>query len=567
MKHYIALIAALLSVTTTTFAAPEDNIHNEVTITKDFTPVVREAEKITTQPSEATPIFRRSAVTYNYDILTAEVPTIASNLNIPFSRLNDRYYTHHRGYADVAMGTYLAMTANTGYRILDTNKDRLNIGLQYTSLNWDIPVNSYASDIAEEKTRQTFYDLRIGAHYAHTFGNNITAAINGSYRLAHFNYYGAAGNQPTLCETHPFQTANNIFIEAQVDNHKARSYDFEQWSATGGYALYTNNTGAYLPTPSTEHHAYLKGTYSRLLTDEWSVGGEINLDYLHYINILGSSSNLSTLPETYSDNIFMARLLPHIDWNKGRMHFRAGVKIDISTGDGTIFRFAPDIHFNWEFVRNYFLYATIDGGKRLHTWDEMSKYCLYFDPSQRIPSSYTPLDARLGFRLHFIPEVSLSAYAGYEAATGALFQSVGTASQAIAWQSLKANCIKGGVRLDANITRYIDLSADVTYRLWRHNREVISYNRPRWEGNVKVTIHPHKQFNIDLGYNMQLDRDFGQWGKLADIHNLQAAVTYFPIDWISVFIQGNNLLNCKYDYYYGLAAPRIQAMVGVGIKF
>ena len=66
---------------------------------------------------------------------------------------------------------------------------------------------------------------------------------------------------------------------------------------------------------------------------------------------------------------------------------------------------------------------------------------------------------------------------------------------------------------------------------------------------------------------MQLGRNFGSLGSLADIHNLQASVTYRPIDILSLFVQGNNLLNRSYDFYYGVAAPRIQVMGGVAITF
>ena len=570
MKRIIAITTLLFTTCCMVFA--NDSIQREVTITKDFTPIVRDAEKINSLPPIGTPDFERRAVNYCFDAAATQVSTIATNVNIPYSPMYENIAKRHRGYFDLNIGTYLAMSANAGYRFVDTKKDQLNIGLQFTSLNWDIPVNSHATTIPEEKTRQNFYDARAGLHYAHIFDNNITVALNGAYRYLDFNYYGVSGDPIATLPSHPFQKVHNFMAEIKVDNSEAYQYDYEQWHITGGYSLYRNNNGTYLPDASSEHHAYIDGAYSFMLDDYWCVGGDAELDYLLYNGLIPAGSDIDDLIaadndlNTRTEYVFMARINPHADWRANRMHFRGGIKVDISAGDGTIFRFAPDIHFNWEFVENYFVFASIDGGKQLHTWNDISQYCIYFDPSQRIPSSYTPLDSHLGVKLHFIPELSLSLHGGYEIVADALFQSIGHSSRAISWQTIDANCFKTGARIDANISSYVTLTLDAAYRLWKHDGTAITYNRPRWEGNAHVTIHPHNQFDVELGYNMQLDRNFGVYGSLSDIHNLQASVIYSPLHWLSIKAHGNNLLNRRYDYYYGLPAPRIQAMIGVGIK-
>ena len=197
----------------------------------------------------------------------------------------------------------------------------------------------------------------------------------------------------------------------------------------------------------------------------------------------------------------------------------------------------------------------------------MSQYCFYFDPSQPIASEFTALDAQLGFRMRVIPELFITLYGGYQIADRALFQQVDGLSQSLTWRTLAANCIKAGVRFDANITEYVTLSADATYRQWEHAGELISYNRPRWQANASLTVRPIDKLDIKLHYNMQLERDFAAYGKLADIHNLQLFATYRIFDWLSVSAHGNNLLNRRHDYYFGLPAPGIQVMGGVAVKF
>lgn len=562
MKRF-TLSLSILFASLAMCAQENDSLQREVTIVRDFTPIVRDADKINTLPPVSSPVFNQRQVKYSYDAISSEVSTHASSVNIPYPGSDSIVRNSQRGYFNFDMGSYLAIAANAGYRILDTKHDHLNVAAQFTSFNWDIPVNSHTLQTPPADTRQTFYDIRAGLGYAHIFDNNLTFSLRGAYRYIDFNYYGAMGT-PGALGAHPFQHVNNFFAEAQVDNSEAHSYDYEMWRVVGGYKQYANANALYSASPSYEHHAYLRGAYSRLLDNDWRIGGEIDANYLQYSGLLGSINPVATADTRH---IVMARLLPYVEWNKGRMSFRGGVKIDISAGDGAVFRFAPDIHFNWEFVENYFLFANINGGKRLHTWSEMSQHCLYSDPSMRIPSTYSPLDGQLGVRMKVIPELSVTLYGGYEAAFGALFQHVDSAAQALQWRSLDATCLKAGVRFDANITQYVTLTAYAAYRHWQHDGQSISYNRPRWEANARATAHPNEQFDIALEYAMQLGRDFGSMGKLNDIHNLQALVKYRPNDWLSISLHGNNLLNIRYDYYYGMPAPGIQIMGGVGLKF
>lgn len=565
MKHtivtFIIAILPLLSL----WAQENDTLQREVTIVKEFTPVVRDVEKINTLPPVSTPTFEHRSVNYCYDASSAEVSTQASKVDIPYTHLTDSENKRCRGYFDFGMGLYLAMYGNIGYHIFDTPKDQLNIATQFNSLNGDIPINSHASSVVGNSSRQTFYDVQAGLNYTHTFDNNISMSLRGAYRYLNFNYYGVAADNRGDINKHPFNTAQNVFGEIQIDNKNAQYYDYENWYITLGYSMYQNERGAYTTLPSQEHHGYIHGAYSYMLNNYWSVGGDLKLDYLQYSGLAHFSGDnyVSQSPR----HIFVARLLPKVEYRKNKVYFRLGVKADISVNDKTIFLFAPDIRFNWEFVENYFIHAKVDGGKMFHTWHDVSKYCIYFDPSQQIPSTYSPIDAQIGFRFRFMPELSFSAYGGYEIASGALFQSVHSSSQAIAWQSIDASCLKIGGRIDADILQYVTLSLDATYRLWKQGGVPITYDRPRWETNARVIVHPHKKVDVEVGYNMQLDRDFGIYGKLGDIHNLQASINYRPIHWLAIFAKGDNLLNKAYDYYYGLPAPRIQAMLGVGLKF
>ena len=571
MKRYIALLSIVIAHVAAVCAQHSDTLQREVTIVREFTPTIRNAEKINTMPPVSTPAFERQAVNYSYNAISAEIESAAPEVSHPYGKVMQPIEKTQLGYFNFDMGMYLAMAANAGVRIVDTLKDQLAVGVQFTSLDGDVPVGSMMHQGVTTERHQTFYDVRTGLNYAHIFDNNIRMSLTGAYRFIDFNYYGVSDNP--LGE-YPHQQVHNFKVALTVDNQEARKYDYEQWRATAGYEQYGNSNGAYMPMAGCEHHAFLNGSYDYALNKDWRVGGSVEADYLQYNGIIANHVNVNSLLadnipfEPYTQHIFMARLAPRAEWHNHRAHFRIGAKADISVGDKTVFRFAPDIRFDWEFIDNYIFFLHLDGGKQLHTWSDRSKYCLYFDPSKRIPSSYSPIDALGGLRMRIIPEVSVTLYGGYEVADEALFQEVGMSPYAITWRSLDATCIKAGVMIDAHITEYVTLQADAAYREWQHQEMSISYDRPRWEVNATITAHPIKTVDVEVEYNMQLDRDFGpEYGKLNDLHNLQAAVKYRPLEWLSVTLHGNNLLNRRHDYYYGLPATGIQIMGGVGVKF
>ena len=73
MKRYTIIFAILLTLVLPVYA--NDTLQREVTIVRDFTPTIRDAEKINTLPPISTPTFSRSSVSYAFDALATEITT------------------------------------------------------------------------------------------------------------------------------------------------------------------------------------------------------------------------------------------------------------------------------------------------------------------------------------------------------------------------------------------------------------------------------------------------------------------------------------------------------------
>ena len=55
--------------------------------------------------------------------------------------------------------------------------------------------------------------------------------------------------------------------------------------------------------------------------------------------------------------------------------------------------------------------------------------------------------------------------------------------------------------------------------------------------------------------------------KMKPIYDLNLGASYAYLDWLSVFVKLNNILNSKYDYFNGYPVQGINAMVGASFSF
>ena len=92
--------------------------------------------------------------------------------------------------------------------------------------------------------------------------------------------------------------------------------------------------------------------------------------------------------------------------------------------------------------------------------------------------------------------------------------------------------------------------------------------------NVDLKVTPIKPLAIELGWEFRgkrstvLASDNGfSLLKLNDANNLHLGARYRITDVITIWAQGNNLLNRKWDYLYGMGAQKLCIMGGFGLVF
>lgn len=535
-----------------------DSLRREVTIEKDFTPIVRDASKINTLPEVEAPTVTKQSIRYSDWTVPAPLEPRAVLL-APGGFGEKPEENQSRGYVDFGIGNYLNMVGNAGYRILQNDKDKLGVWLQHRSTCGTVDYNqSLTEDYYPDSKKMHRLEERVVADYLHSFGK-LDLGISGGYRYDSFNYYGLRYTGLTGISS-PNQEINRFFLKSHI-------------ASTAGESdlLYKVSLAYYRYG---YHRGYLqgeKGAAENLVNADFTLSAPI--DRRSSISLGGSFDYVGYSRLQSAANYGMISLNPRYDWRNEHVAFAVGIKADVSFNNGTILRFSPDVRFDWTIVPDVQFYTAFTGGKKLNTWRSVSAYTLYFNPSAQVDNTYVPLDASLGIRINALPGFSVGLSGGYEICKKALFllpeDLDGKFTSVSRFWGIDANALKAEFDVSYRYGTKLEASAKVGYHRWKtaDGGETISYNRPQWEGGANIRYMPVRPFTLEAGYEFAAGREYSNLGKLSDIHLVHLKASYAFTSWFSLYGLTDNVLNRKYDILYGMPAQGINFMFGVDLKF
>ncbi len=549
---------ALLFPATLMAQTAGDTLRREVTIEKDFAPIVRDASKINTLPEIEELTVTKQAIAYSDWTVPATVEPVGTW--IPPVGLSTVSSEAKRGYLDVAMGNYWNVVGNVGYRILQSDRNRLNVWAQYRSTNGTVFYNQSLPDYPDKGNMRQLSDQAV-IDYSHSF-KRLDWDVQGGYRHDVFNYYGLKSSLLSTPLTSNQQIYRFFLKSDVISTIPNRGMDYR-----ASLAYYRMD---FL-------RGYEEGTPG-IAENEWAADFTLTapIDSRQAVSLDGEFTFLNYSQKGVSPfNYAMLSLSPRYNWHNDRMKLTAGVRADISFNEGTVFRFAPKVDFDWHITSGIDLYAILTGGKTLNTWRRMSGYTLYFNPSQRVPNTYTPVDFSLGVRTNLLPGFSLTLSGGYDLSYNALFALPGEENTLLTGMAriagIDAHAIKASAKASYRYGTMVEAEAqvDYCYRIAMEQKEAISYDCPRWAGSLSATYRPLTPLAIEAGYRLAIGRDFTPvgLGKLGNMHRVHLKATYQIIPQLSLYALGDNLLNCKYDVLYGMPAQGIRFMAGIDFKF
>lgn len=564
-----------------------NTLSRELTVEKEFVPMVRDASKINVLPAIEAPRIKKTNIRYSDWAMPVQpasqltvLPAVGTDASYPFST--------KKGYVDFGIGNYWNINGDAGYHILDTEKDRLSIWLQHNSANGNV---HYIDRGGKNKLKQN--DNRVNLAFRHDF-SKLALFLDLKYRYNQFNYYGHSALTPeesglfdegTQADFNKDQAAQQLSIRAGV---AANSKDEVYYNVSLGFDRYANKLGfLYGMNGGAENNVHASLEMASRMSAEYRIGLRAQLESLFY-------------EKMDMKNYAMVSLNPYFNIGLDQFDLRLGLNADLTFNQGATLRMAPDVRMDWQFAESFFFYLGGKGGKVLNTFGNLVDETIYFNPSMRPVDSYMPFDASLGFRSNYFNGFWFDFYTGYKMIKDdALGMSYGFGTydpvaggmllsrSAVSYFSADTKDFYAGLNLKYSYNKLLDLGLRLQYNSWEGEsvREIVT-GRPKVEINFDGTIHFTPQFSLDVNYYLAADRkclsgvhlegasanstsilDGVAPGKLKNINALNLRANYQLTDFFNVYVKANNVLAQKYDFWYGMPSQRFSIMGGIGFKF
>ena len=560
---YIILIWALSEVPFSTFAQ-DPSLTKEITIETDFVPIVQEVTKPHTLPNVSKNTVKQKELSYTNWSSSSELP-ISINKFEPYRLNSNHNLSTSKGYVDFGIGSQLNIAGSAGYRFINTEKMTLNAWLQHSS-TW---AGKNTSNIAKyEPQQQKFNDNILAIDFSNSFECGILTA-NTYYHIDKFNYYGF---EPSSTTSDNFnQTANEFEVrlgwKGNTNNEKRVQYAGELSFNHFRYSksIYDINDGLQ------ENTLQLKAV-AEVPVGSLSFGLKANLNY-------SASSEIISLNDT--DWLAILKISPYIQYKNDNLHLLGGVNIDFSANDGASIRLSPNIKAAIKIIDNIDLYANITGGKRINQLSDYHALCRYLKPSSPIGTSYTPLNSEIGFKVgsfsgFYIKPHFAYGYFKYEKLPIGIEPNIYTTFGNINLKGWKA-----GLELGYKYNDFVDFIANAQYTPQDNNKGYLSgLDRAKMIINTQLKFTPIKTLSVTLGYELRNNRAYYTpsqsifekdhlWTKtkLQSINNLSLNAYYQVNQTVGIFVNASNLLNKKWDIFYGMGAQKINALAGINFVF
>ena len=541
----IAMIAGLGMMTLTAAYAQQNNTELErtVVVENQYNPTVMDASKINVLPKVEEPSVPKS----NIDYVTSLRPVTAWNYQtmslMPREQVADMIY---RGWLRAGYGTYGNVDVKAGYEGYVSPKDRLGVAASLDGWNGKL------AGLNEEDWTSRLYDTRLGVDYRHSF-RKMDLALGGYYRSQVFNYlYPFLADAPAGKQ---HQTMANAHVGlASTDSNMPVSFTGEI-----GMNYFKQKYPAGVEAGS-ESDFYVKGDVLAPFMGQY-FGLAFDLNACSYA--MGEMKNSTSL-----------EMNPYYRFEYGDWRIRVGAHLDWWSGAESRMNFSPDLNAELTFLDSYVLYAKAGGGRENKSLMELTDVTPYWMLAQSylIPT-YVSLDAQLGLKASPANGWWFNLAGGYQVRKDDLFFGMANEKGLMAaFAQADSKVAFGSAELKYDYKDLFDCALKATYYHWdlsqpkaqdEQTKQVSLALKPELEVNAEVGMKPMAGLRVNVGYEYVKRCE----GLYAPVNNLYVGADYALLKNLSVFGQVHNLMNKEYVRADAYPAQKMNAMVGLSLRF
>lgn len=528
------------------YAQSDTIVERNVTVEREFTPVIQEAGKIQTRPDVYNPAIQKQEVDY---VTGFNKPLDIQNdfSFLPYADMNFVQPRLERGFLRGGVGVWNSLF-DFKYRMSDKNDVFFDAALDHNGLWGNKTLSQTGLDLAFEK-------LFSNAGLFCSVGADNTW----------FNYYGRYyDNQQNTydftrmsSDTALYGRFWNIDTRIGVRSLPMSNVDF---LVQAGYEMFNTRIGL------TEHQVHTQASV------EWELNN----------SRLGATTDVQNLFYASQDTALSVRahhiwhLEPYYVYEGDIFRLHAGVNFDFSFGKGPLFRPSPNVDFEVRLAPKWLaFYGGVTGEYKVNTLETTMQENRYLLPQIHVCdtlNTYTPANGFLGFKLKPHDNLQINAYAKYAYTFDQYYYVFDTQGSGM-FSTIKANtaCFKAGAALSYHYQDIVNVSVDGSYNYWQAEGQLHAWDRPAWEihASVYVKATDKLSFYTDNYFNGKRYAllSSGETALLKPVYDVNIGASYAFSRWFSAFLKLNNLVHNRYEVFYGYQVQGINFLAGVSWAF
>ena len=585
------------------FAQSDSALNRSVTVERDFQPVIQAAGKVATKPAVVETTIEPAPI--EYSSFTADVTpsaTFHSLLSQPTRFEAGKLYN---GYVRGALG-HPNTLFDFGYHLDDGNKSILDVYAHHKA-EWGLAALS--------KTK-------VGLDFKHPFSTcELYFGVNGGnifyHKYGHFyDYTQTWGMWEKNSVAYPKPRTitdldkTSLWTVEAFFGLRSNPKQEVQYQLQTGYNLFSK------PGAVSEHQIRTK------VALDWK--GDVHhvgLNAYAQNNFLQLGSLANAIPDTMYNNCHDIRLEPYYAYEGRRVSLHVGVNLDVNIGNGQNalsatdnISFAPSPHVKLEAqVAKEWLTIYADvlgslGSGNLQDYMEENRYKLiHAGIIDNHVAAYTPVDAELGFHIRPARGLLFELHGGYAYMlnqTVLVAHTVSTpfaelpATSAVTFKQgdfgfefADYNRGKVGGQINYHFRDVVRINLNGDYYFWSGSMPV--YDRANWDLCLRVdgridkhwSLYSENRFEgsrtalvsdgstyqlrpiIDLNAGVQYDMWVGKGERLKVNGESGQILRPEPKPNLTLFLQLNNWLHRKNEFYYGYRSQGINFLVGATFRF
>lgn len=587
-KLHIQLLLLLLVLLPAMMQAQETTVDRNVTVERDFQPVVQDAGKISSLPEILNINISKERVAYSDFLQT--LPIGKNFFNLPAVEvIHRRRPISREAIVRLGMGNYWNTFGEIALPLINSEKARLDLRLDHLG-TFGTRKHSLTGAGLDFNRYFPRYDLYAGVKLSHEYFNYY--GKNFSKDNSEIDLNDLITENPNIDPLYTEQSLELITRPVQsvrLSNLAAYSDDDILWrfNAHAGIRSLPNPVGlTYSGELNFDLFNSQNGLQENLIRTLFGYqttqgSNRLGMDF-ELTNLFYSKNNLPVL--NFWEYYAVFSMNPYYLIDNTDLYLKAGVKASFSFIHGRPFNPMPDIIAEWKVLPHILsVYGGITGDFSISTLSSIAEENPYVFTDLRVKDAYTPINLFVGFKVKTQHNLLIDAFMDYRFIDDQYFfvnKGYKTTQISGAGEYLYTNrfnavysdasLFRVGLRGNYNIRNMVNVQLKGVYNGWSVEEESYAWMKPAFEADLSADWRITRGLSASANFFLEGAR-YAKIGtdaiRMRPRVDLNLGASYAFNRTFSTFARVNNLVNSKYEYFYGYSVQGINFLLGGAISF